>query len=296
MATVSLSQFTEGMDAVAVEAFALRIEAMGYDGLWIPELSGREPMALAGYLLARTSRIKIGIGIANIYVRDYVAAAQARQTLAELSGGRFLLGLGVSHPVLVEPRGHEFLPPTKALGDYLRGIHATSPDGPKAKNPAPIICAAHGPKLLEVVRQHADGAFCLNQPAEHTAWARDILGPDKKLCVVVRTCCEADPVKARALARNALNFYLPLPAYHRTWKRAGFDESDFANGGSDRLIDSIIAWGDADQIKARIQAHTDAGASEISLYPINADEHLEEGQVGGLEPDWSSLEMLAPNA
>jgi probable F420-dependent oxidoreductase len=294
MATYSLIHFTEGMDAAGVEAYALRIEAMGYDGLWVPEVAGREPVALAGFLLARTTRLNIGIGIANIYVRDYVAAAQARQTLAELSGGRFWLGLGVSHPILVEPRGHKFLPPTQALGNYLRGIHATAPDGPTANRAAPIICAAHGPRLLEVVKQLADGALCLNQPAERTAWARAILGPDKKLCVVVRTCLESDPDIARAHARNALNFYVTLPAYHRTWKRAGFDESDFERGGSDRLIDAIIAWGDSEAIKARIQAHIAAGANEICLYPINPREKLADGQVGGLEPDWDVLEALAP--
>ncbi|MBX9608769.1 MAG: LLM class flavin-dependent oxidoreductase [Gammaproteobacteria bacterium] len=290
----TVAHFTEGMDVAGVEAFALRLEALGYDGLWVPEVSGREPVALAAHLLARTTRLNVGIGVANVYVRDYVAAAQARQTLAELSGGRFWLGLGVSHPVLVEPRGHRFLPPARALRDYLRGIHATRPDGPRSSRPAPIICAAHGPKLLELVREHADGAFCLNQPPEHTAWARTIIGPDKKLCVVVRTCLESDPVLARRHARNALNFYVGLPAYHRAWQRAGFEPGDFVDGGSDRLIDAIIAWGDAAAIRARIQAHIDAGASEICLYPINPNEHLEDGQVGGYVPDWNALEAFAP--
>jgi len=296
MTTYSLIHFTEGMDAGGVVQFTQRLEKLGYDTFWIPELSGRDPIGLAGYLLANTSRINIGIGIANVYARDFVAAAQSRQTLAELSGGRFWLGLGVSHPVLVEPRGHEFISPYKAMGNYLRGIHATTPDGPKPKEPAPIICAAHGPKLLELVRDHADGALCLNQPAEHTAWAKEIIGPDKNLCVVVRTVMESDPVIARQHAREALNFYISLPAYHRTWKRAGFNESDFENGGSDRLIDAIIAWGDADSIKSRIQSHIDAGATEICLYPINAKEQLAEGQVGGLQPDWEVLESLAPAA
>ena len=200
----------------------------------------------------------------------------------------------MSHPILVEPRGHKFLPPYTALGNYLRGIHATTPDSPPPAQPAPLICAAHGPRLLELVRDHADGAFILNQPPEHTAWARSIVGPGKKLCVVVRTCLEPDPAKARALARKALNFYVTLPAYHRTWKRAGFNEADFANGGSDRLIDAIFAWGDTAMVKARIQAQIDAGADEISLYPINSTEVLEEGQIGGLEPDWRTLQILAP--
>jgi probable F420-dependent oxidoreductase len=296
MTTYTVAQLTDGMDAAALETFALRLEALGYDGLWVPELSGREPMAVAGYLVARTTRLNIGIGIANVYARDYVAAAQARHTLAELSGGRFWLGLGVSHPVLVEPRGHTFLPPSKALGDYLRGIHATKPDSPPPRQPAPIICAAHGPTLLGLVKEYADGALCLNQPAEHTAWARELIGPDKKLCVVVRTCMESDARLARAYARNALNFYINLPAYHRTWKRAGFNASDFTNGGSDRLIDAIIAWGDVDAIKARIQAHIDAGASEICLNPLNPKERLAEGQVVGLVPDWNALDALAPRA
>ena len=294
MAKYTLLHFTEGMNAAAVEQYALRLESLGYDGVWIPELTGREPMALAGYILAKTRTINVGIGIANIYVRDYVAAAQGRQTLAELSGGRFWLGLGVSHPMLVEPRGHTFLPPTKAMGDYLKGILATTPDSPIPEFPAPIICAAHGPKLLNIVRQHADGALCLNQPPEHTARARELLGKDKKLCVVVRTCFEQDYARAINLARDALNFYVTLPAYHRTWKQAGYDESDFENGGSTRLIEAIFALGDLDQIRDRIQSHIDAGADEIVLYPINPREQLVEGQVGGLEPDWEVLEALAP--
>ncbi len=294
MATTTLLHFTEGMDSAGVAEYALRLEALGYDGVWVPELSGREPMALAGYLLARTTRLKVGTGIANVYVRDYVAAAQARQTLQELSGGRFWLGLGVSHPMLVEPRGHGFRPPTKAMGDYLRGIHATKPDGPAPARPAPIICAAHGPKLLELVRRHADGALCLNQAPEHTARARKALGPDKKLCVVVRTCLEPDLEHARALARHALDFYVTLPAYHRAWKQGGFDDSDFENGGSDRLLDAIFALGDLDAVKARIQSHIDAGADEIGLYPINPREQLAPGQVGGWDPDWEAIEALAP--
>ncbi|NNL86975.1 MAG: LLM class F420-dependent oxidoreductase, partial [Myxococcales bacterium] len=111
---------------------------------------------------------------------------------------------------------------------------------------------------------------------------------------VVRTCLVADASHARALARHALDFYVDLPAYHRTWKQAGFEESDFADGGSDRLVDAIFAWGGERQVRERIQAHIDAGADEICLYPVNPREELAPGQVGGLEPDWEVLEVLAP--
>ena len=272
MTTYTVLQLTDGMDVAALESFASRIESLNYDGLWVPELAGREPVALAAHLLARTRRLNVGIGIANVYARDFVAAAQARHTLSELSGGRFWLGLGVSHPVLVEPRGHTFKPPRDALGDYLRGIHATQPTSPAGPAPAPIVCAAHGPKLLELVAELADGAFLLNQPPEHTAWAREIVGPDKKLCVVIRTCLIDDMNQARKLCRQALDFYVKLPAYHRTWKRAGYDPSEFENGGSDRLLDAIFAMGNLSAVERRIQSHIDAGANEICLYPVNPHE------------------------
>ena len=296
MTTYAIISFTDGLPADKLESFAKKIESLGYDGLWVPELTGREPVALSGHLLAKTETLNIGIGIANIYARDFVAAAQVRQTLAELSGGRFWLGLGVSHPVLVEPRGHVFRPPTKALGDYLRGIHSVVPDGPTFEKAAPIICAAHGPNLLGISRDLADGAFCLNQPPGHTANARKILGPNKKLCVVVRTVFEKNIQRARQLARSALDFYVKLPAYHRTWKAAGFSEEDFEAGGSDRLIDAIFALGDVESIQERIDSHIEAGADEICFYPVNPAEQLGENQVGGLEPDWTTIERFAPSS
>ena len=149
------------------------------------------------------------------------------------------------------------------------------------------------PNADDMIREAKANGMAVNSSHINTD---GILGPDKKLCVVVRTCAVEEPDAARAIARDALNFYIGLPAYHRTWKQAGFAESDFADGGSDRLVDAIFAWGDIERIKGRIQAHIDAGASEICLYPVNPDEQLEEGQVGGLVPPWSFLEAMAPAA
>lgn len=292
-APLGLLQFTEGVDGKTLIANAQRLERLGYDILWIPEVFGREPVATCGYLLAST-QMRIGSGILNIYARDAHAAAQARNTLSEMSGGRFILGLGVSHPVLVEPRGHKFEPPAPTMRKYLQAIRRIEVDGVAAPQPAPIVIAGHGPKLMEVAAEHADGLFLYLQPPEQVALARKLLGPDKQIHVVVRTILSSERAKARALARDALGFYLQLPAYHRAWQSAGFAPADYADGGSDRLIDMLAPSGSVAELKALLGRYEQAGASHISLYPIHPDDDYGPGRVGGMLWDWNTLEALAP--
>lgn len=291
---LGLLQFTEGVNGTTLIANARRLEALGYDTLWIPEVFGREPVATCGYLLACTERMRIGSGILNVYARDAHAAAQAGNTLAEMSGGRFTLGLGVSHPVLVEPRGHRFEPPATKMRQYLSAVRAVKVDGVQAPQPAPIIIAGHGPQLMKVAASLADGLFLYLQPAEKVAQARQLLGPDKEIHAVVRTVLCDDPARARRVARAALGFYLQLPAYHRAWQAAGFDASDYANGGSDRLLDTIAPSGDAAALQVVIDRYFSAGASHVSLYPIHPDDDYDPGRAGGLLWDWATLEALAP--
>lgn len=292
---LGLLQFTEGVDGKTLTAHTQRLEALGYDILWIPEVFGREPVATCGYLLAKTERMRIGTGILNVYARDAHAAAQARNTLAEMSGGRFVLGLGVSHPMLVEPRGHKFEPPAKKMRTYLRTIRAVNVDGVQAPIAAPIVVAGHGPKLMEVAAQHADGLFLYLQPPEQVTVARKILGAAKQIHVVLRMVLTADKAKARAVARAALGFYMQLPAYHRAWQSAGFVAADYADGGSDRLIDMLAPSGSIEDLQAVLKRYETAGATHISLYPIHPDEAYDPNQAGGSMWDWDSLEALAPN-
>jgi probable F420-dependent oxidoreductase len=279
--------FTDALEASALEAFALRLEELGYESLWIPEFAGREPFTTASFVLARTSRLKVATGIANVYARDAIVTAQARQALAELSGGRFVLGLGVSHPPMAELHGLEWLPPVRKMREYLDVMEQTRVQAPQPETPAPLWLSAHAPGLLRLAAARADGANTYLMPPAHTEKARELVGPELRLNVVAPCCLCDDPAQARRIGRKALAIYLPLPAYRRQWLQWGFAESDFADGGSDHLVDSLVAWGDETKIRERLAEHVAAGASQIEVSAL----HPEGGRP---RPHWELLEALAP--
>ena len=292
---IGLLQWTEGTSGADLISYTQKMESLGYSELWIPEAFGREPLSTCGYLLASTTQINVSCGICNIYVRDADAAAQGANTLAEMSGGRFRLGLGVSHPVLIEPRGHQWQKPVGKMREYIAGIKAANLEAPRAAKAAPIIVAGHGKGLMRVAADGADGSFLFLQPIEAITLARDLLGPDKELHVTVRCVLDSDPDTARDLARRACAFYTSLPAYRARYLELGYTEDDFANGGSDRLIDAICVWGDVPTIQQKIQRIMDAGATHIVLYPGNPDEQYNPESAVSKQWHWTLLEALAPN-
>jgi probable F420-dependent oxidoreductase len=276
----------------AMAEYAQRFEKLGYDTLWMPETTGPETMVTCSWLLANTTKLKVATGIANIYHRLPGPMVGAQKTLAEQSDNRFILGLGVSHEPLVSGlRGVEYSKkPLAKMREYLDQMDA-SPDneGMSGRDPGletPRVLAALGPKMLELARERTQGAHPYFQPPAHTKKARDILGPDKWLCVEQKVILETDPAKARAAARVMAEFYLTLPNYRRGWLYSGLSESDFENGGSDRFIDTTFAWGTVDQIKARLKEHFDAGATQVCVHPVNP--------TGLYDLDWNVLEALAP--
>ena len=226
----------------------------------------------AGLLLAATKRIVIATGIANIYARDALAMASGQKTLAEAYPNRFLLGLGVSHVPLVEQlRGHRYEKPVATMREYLDAMDkAPYSSVPPTTKPARVL-AALGPKMLELSGERADGAHPYNVNAEHTAQARKILGPQPYLCPELAVVLETDPEKARGIGRAFLAFYLTLPNYANNFLRLGFDEADFKDGGSNKLIDAIIAWGDLNAIRDRIREHHSAGADHVCIQVLTAD-------------------------
>jgi probable F420-dependent oxidoreductase len=263
--------FTDSLSAQEAAEFAGRVERWGYSALWIPEALGRNVLVFAGWLLARTQQLVVASGIANIYARDAFAMRGAQLSLAEQSGGRFLLGLGVSHAPMVEQvRGHTYDPkPVSRMRTYLEQMARVQYRAPAAPEPPRTIIAALGPKMLELAAQAADGAHPYNVTPEHTFQARRILGQGKWLCTEQKVLLESDPARARAVARQALGFYLSAPNYVNNLRRLGFGERDFADGGSDKLMDALVAWGNLDAIRARIRAHWDAGADQVCVQALH---------------------------
>lgn len=293
---VGMLAWTENFTGQELISAVQRFENLGYHELWLPELNGREPFATCGYLLAKTTTLRVSSGIANVYVRDADAAAQGRQTLCELSGGRFSLGLGVSHPLLVEPRGHEWKPPVDKMQAYLERIKASHIDAPAPREAGPILVAAHGRGLWRVVAEGADGILTHLQPPQTIRNAREVLGTDKQIHAVVRCVLEEDADRARDLARRSVSFYLQLPAYHRSWAAAGFNEGDWAAGGSDALIDRLCAWGSPDRIRDQLREFEEAGATHIVIVSLHPEEVLNTDTAVLKRWNWDLLEALALRA
>jgi len=278
--------FFDGLSSADAAAAAQRIESLGYGTLWIPETVGKSPVVTAAWLLANTSQLNLATGIINIYHREPGVTMAAQKSLAEQSGGRFLLGMGVSHKPLVEGvRGLEYGPPVATMRAYLEGMKAAPYTGAApAEEPATVI-AALGPKMLELAASSCDGAHPYFSSPDHTRMAREIMGPDAMLCVEQKVIFESDPAKARELAKPVAQIYQSLPNYRNNWLRMGLSEDDI-NSLSDKFIDTTFAWGNADAINARIKEHMDAGATHVCVQPVNPN-----GQFGDLH--WDCLEALA---
>src|ERR1700733_4300415 len=262
----------EDHPAAKAQEIACELEDLGYGALWFGEAAGREALTNAGVLLAGTRRIVIATGIANIYARDAVAMAAGQKTLAEAYPNRFLLGLGVSHAPLVEQlRGHRYEKPVATMRAYLEAMDQ-APSRSVAPPTKPLrVLAALGPKMLKLSAERADGAHPYNVNPEHTAQAREILGPQPYLCPEQAVVLETDPGRARQIGRAFLGLYLTLPNYANNFLRLGFDEGDFKDGGSNKLIDAMIAWGDLKAIRNRIREHHSAGADHVCIQVLTAD-------------------------
>ncbi len=258
---------TDRLNRSQLRDFVRAVEKSGYSALWYPEARGYESMSLAAFLLSNSEKLVIGSSIANIYARDSFTAQRAVVSLNALYGDRFILGLGVSHIPMVEGlRGHRYDKPLAAMGAYLDGINKGAPAGE-----LPVVVAALGPKMLALSAVKSRGAVPYNVTPQHTAQAAAILGPSKWLAVEQKVLLETDPAKARALGRKELSRYLVLPNYRNSWLRQGFTEAELADGGSDRFIDAMVLWGDADTIKRGLRTHFTAGATHVCLQPLHAD-------------------------
>lgn len=279
----------EGLRAADSVAFAQRLESLGYESLWLGETFGRDPFAHIALLGRETERLTFATGIANIYHRHPGVMKQAANTLAEQMGGRFVLGLGVSSPQIVSGmRGIDYAKPLTYMREYLEGMESAFYASVAPAAPVPIVLAALGPKMIALSGEKTAGAHTYNVTPEHTVFAKEILGSDAELVVEQKVLLESDASKAREIAKKALKFYRKAPGYRNAWKRLGFSEDEI-DGAAARYLDGMVAWGSDSDIRARIDAHFAAGATQVLVQPL----HPEHG-VGTV--DWKVIEALAPGA
>ncbi len=276
----------QGSYADAIEV-AQTCERLGYSALWLPEAVGRDPFTLIASLVPHTEQLLLATGIASIYARDAMAMNATKQSLNELSGGRLVLGLGVSHSEMVTAvRQHEYGKPVATMRGYLQRMKDSFYVPPPPERSGPVLLAALREKMLGLAAEAADGAHPYFVTPEHTAKARGILGEGKLLAPEQKVLLVSEPSEARRLGRKFAEGYLGLVNYRNNLLELGFDATDFEDGGSNRLIDAIVAWGDETAIMRRVEEHWQAGADHVCIQPLRPD-----GEMG---PDMKALRALAP--
>ena len=275
----------DGHRTAAAQDAARLLESLGFSTLWVPEAVGRDPFVNSANLLAATSTLKLATGIANIYARDPMTTVACQKTLAEAYPERFLLGLGVSHKHLVfNVRNHDYSKPLSYMRDYLAAMDKAMFKAVGPKEDPGCVIAALGPKMLELAASQCSGAHPYFTTPDHTAMCRETMGAGPLLAPEQMVVLEIDPAKAREIARAGMGVYLRAPNYLNNLKRMGFEEADWSGGPTDRLVDGIVAWGSLDRIKARVQAHHDAGADHVCVQVLRADGAIPAAEWRELAP------------
>lgn len=239
------------------------IEALGYGAVWV---GGSPPAELAWVepLLEATTTLQVATGIVNIWTAPAGPVAESFHRIEAAYPGRFLLGIGVGHP-----EAHtEYRKPYDALADYLTRLDEYGvPAGRR-------VVAALGPRVLKLSAERSAGAHPYLTTPEHTARARELIGPSAFLAPEHKVVLTADAEQARAVGRKALDIYFNLANYRNNWKRLGFTEDEITRPGSDRLVDALVAYGSVDRIAARLREHLDAGADHVPVQVLTKDENL----------------------
>jgi probable F420-dependent oxidoreductase len=254
-------------DRAQAHETAAELDELGFGTLWLPggTGTGMPLLDVAEGLLDATRDATIATGILSIWMQDPQTTARQQLELRGRHPGRFLLGLGTSHPELVKEESRARLAkPRSAMINYLDAIDAMATDDLSSER----VLAALRPRMLELAAERSLGAHPYFVTPAHTRVARQILGPDAQLAPEQAVVLETDPQRAREIARGYMNIYLGLPNYTGNLLMHGFDEDDLAGGGSDRLIDGVVAWGDEVAVASRVGEHLDAGADHVALQVI----------------------------
>lgn len=257
-----------------VRELAAELEQMGWPCLWRPETAGRDAIVSCAQILEVTSTMKVATGIAQIHARHPLTTRNAQRTLHESSGGRFLLGLGVSHEVSVtRVREVDYSKPYSQMVDYLAAMERAPFHAVGADDEPPTVLAALGPKMIALSGTAAQGAHPYFSPVEHTAFARDILGDGPLLAPELMCVIDDDRARATEVAVQHMTRYLQLPNYANNLRRFGFGDDDI-DGPSERLIDAIVVRGTVDDVVARVGEHHAAGADHVCIQVLTANNEV----------------------
>jgi probable F420-dependent oxidoreductase len=253
-------------DAAALREIGAELDDLGVPALWLGG-SPTEDLSVPEHLLAGSGRLLVGTSILNIWTEDPAVVAASCHRLADAFGDRFVLGVGAGHAPAAEQTGQAYVRPLGRLRGYLDDLdHAQHPVPAGAR-----MLAALGPRALELAAERSAGALPYLTTPEHTRQARQIMGSDPLLVPEHKVVLLDDPVQARAVGRSILRTYLVLPNYLNSWRRLGFTDEDFAGDGSDRLVDAVVAHGDADAVMGRLVEHLAAGGDHVAVQPLAPD-------------------------
>jgi probable F420-dependent oxidoreductase len=286
LSRVGVFCFLDPLPGRALGPFARKVEQLGYSALWFAETTGRESLSLAAYLLGQTERLIVASGIAVAYSREPIAVINAARGLAELYPDRFILGLGVSNAAANARRGVPYERPLDFMRDYLARMKRVPYAAPAPPTEPPVVLGSFRPRMIDLAMSETAGALTYFTPVAKTAEVRKVVPSGKWLCAEQAVLLESDPARARSTARTYAAGYIRNAHYTAMLGMLGYGEADFADGGSDRLLDAIVAWGSAAALRERIAAHYRAGATHVCILPLAHD--------GTMKPDEQVLEALAP--
>jgi probable F420-dependent oxidoreductase len=279
---IGIWSWSFGRDEHEVGEVTAELEELGYGALWFPNRP--RIFELAAQILGATRRLVAATGIASIWTHSPEDVTRAHHEIARAHPGRFLLGLGVSHAHVVDrDQPGRYSRPLTRMREYLDRLDRLPDPVPREER----ALAALGPRMLELARDRTAGAHPYLVTVEHTRRARELLGPGRLLAPEQSVVLETDPARARAVARQHLAMYLQAPNYTNNWLRLGFAPGDLENGGSDRLVDEVVAWGSPEAIRDRIDHHLQAGADHVCIQVATAD-----GRASLPRQEWRQLAAL----
>ncbi|MFC4022071.1 TIGR03620 family F420-dependent LLM class oxidoreductase [Micromonospora sp. GCM10011542] len=276
-----------GASRPQVREAAAELDELGYRALWIPGLDGKGALDDLGHLLASAPRATVALGVLSIWGHDPAALGDRMIAFDTSYGPRALLGLGISNAHSAANAGQDYGSPTVSMGRFLDGLDT-------APHPVAVdrrMLGALGPKMVDLAVARTSGWHPFLVTPEYTAGQRARVGSAPVVAPHLAVVLDRDPARARAAARDGIGMFIGFPAYRANLTRLGFGEQDLVPGGSDRLIDALVAWGDLDDVARRVQAHLDAGADHVTLHVLRS----QPDDGGDLPlPQWRELASLLP--